>query len=285
MKYCNECGAELDDRAEFCDECGAKQESDEIGKEIHEINESELKLGEPVRAKEEERKGGKTAFVVITIFVIIVAFVVVVMLFFNKKEEKGAKASADSAAVTEEVIESVTPEPTEKSTEEPTPEPTEEQTPKPTDTPTPEPTEPPTPEPVQEPTIQPTSLVNYSYVQDTWINDDAIDDMWNVEIVSVNNNEATFAISRSPDYYEYEGEAYMPKAYRTGFMTSLIENGVMKFDCLDTTGAIQINGVMVFSTSDLGVAELTINTYDTELGYHTSDNKKMISSVIYNYTN
>ncbi|MCI8373591.1 MAG: zinc-ribbon domain-containing protein [Lachnospiraceae bacterium] len=280
MKYCEECGAALEDNAEYCEECGAKQS---VGQEAKPIPQKESIPEE----KQAVPKGRKSLILIITAVVILAILAAVLFLVMSYKENNkggqqttGKNPAANEAVVqpTEKAEEEVTEQPTLEPTEPPTPEPTEQPTPEPTEQPTPEPTEPPIP----EPTEQPTSMINYSYVQDTWINSDSVEDMWTVEIVSVNNNEATFAISRSPYYDDYEN---YEKPYRTGFMTALIENGVMKFDCLDTTGTIQINGVIVFSMSDLGVAELTINTFDTELGNHTSDNKKMISSVIYNYTN
>lgn len=267
MKYCDECGAKLDDNAEFCDECGAMQEVSGEGLKVQEM--SEQAAAAAVSAKVEKKEGGKGSKVsfVVTALLVVVAVAAVVWVYLSKNGEKDTKNLADAETATKGAVEEITPEPTQ----EPTPEPTEE------------PTQEPTPEPTEEPTPDPTPFVDYSYVQDSWCNDDSVEEIWQVEIVNVNNNVATFAISYDKEIDD--GYMYAPKPYRTAFITSPIEDGVMKFNCTDTTGIIQINGEMVFSTFDMGVADLSINTFDIETEVVTSFTMKMVNSHVYRYAN
>ncbi len=278
MKYCNECGAELNDSAEFCDECGAKQDVETESQMAQQIPEQ---MVDTSPAKEEKKEGGKGKKIVLIVilFLAAAAVVAVIWVFVNQNEKKNANNTADADAATKGAAEAVTEESAPGPAKEPTPEPTEESTPEATKEPTPVPT----PEPTPQPT--PTPYVDYSYVQDSWCNDDSNEEIWQVEIVSVSNNVATFAISYDQYGDIFGGYMYAPKPYRTGFLTSPIENGVMKFNCTDTTGLIQVNGEMVFSTSDMGVANLSINTFNIETEIVTTYTMKMINSHIYRYTN
>ena len=154
MKYCEECGAVLEDNAEYCGECGAKQS---VGQEAKQ---------KPIPPKEsipEEKqavpKDRKSLILIITAVVILAILAVVVFLVMSNKENNrggqqttGKNPAAKEAVVqpTEKAEEEVTEQPTSKPTELPTPEPTEQPTPEPTEPPTPEPPEQPTPEPIPD---------------------------------------------------------------------------------------------------------------------------------------
>ena len=179
MRFCEECGAQLEDDAKFCEECGAEQESltieavqvqepekvapvqvEEVPKQITVENE---KLNTPIR-----KKGVSAIWVAIIIIVILAGIASGYSVSKNSdKEQKTAQivdnknnydSITQSVTLTSELVASSsvpTTEPTATST--PTPLPTSTPTPLPTSTPTPLPTSTPTPLPTSTPTPLPTS--------------------------------------------------------------------------------------------------------------------------------
>lgn len=85
MKYCKQCGKQLEDTASFCTSCGAKQEN-VIRKEAVEESKTEQKFG---------RKGG--LIVLIVLAVIIISVILYLVLFRNPelKVQDTAKATEE----------------------------------------------------------------------------------------------------------------------------------------------------------------------------------------------
>lgn len=88
MKYCDNCGAELQDDVNFCDECGNVQ------------NEISISDSDDKQSKQTPKKSKKTPIIIATIIVMILIFGGICILILNQKNT----TDIDTENVTEEIV-------------------------------------------------------------------------------------------------------------------------------------------------------------------------------------
>ncbi len=171
MRFCDECGAQLEDDAKFCDECGTPVETNgdimeampqNIGKSNKAVPDKDDIVAKggveshEVKEKEVKKSGGGKAVVVVLILLVVISAAII---FFLRPWEKENEIVKNPDTVPEQTAKS-TAKPVQGSTHSPTSEPTVnptvKPTPKPTVKPTPKPTAKPTPKPTVKPTPKPT---------------------------------------------------------------------------------------------------------------------------------
>lgn len=83
MKYCENCGAELNDNAKFCDECGATQEKTVVEASVEALPKTSQRVGIV------EKKSGKSVVVAIVVTIIVIAAIAAVILYLTGSFDKG----------------------------------------------------------------------------------------------------------------------------------------------------------------------------------------------------
>lgn len=139
MKFCEECGAQLEDSAVFCEECGAQ-----IVQEASQIEDSTVQNQE-----KNSSPNKKNPMAILGVILVIVIIGILAAIYFLK-----APGSSSETAPTTTITPTDAPLP--ETTADPTPLPTTDYTTTPTAEPTTEPTEDSSMEPSPEPTSTPT---------------------------------------------------------------------------------------------------------------------------------
>lgn len=113
MKFCEECGAELNDDAKFCDECGCQ------------IANEESKLKSEI--KQTNNNGKKQSNLIFGLIIVIVVVLLICLYFVTNKDKDIGSTPSTSTAMTEEVVTTTEEVTTEVTTEATSSEPTTEE--------------------------------------------------------------------------------------------------------------------------------------------------------------
>lgn len=240
MKYCEECGAELEDGAEFCDECGAKQSTMQTANPISQKESTQ-------KEKPSVQKSRKSLLIIIMAVVVLAVLAAVVILVMSNQEiSEDRQLTTEKDVVTNEAVAQATEEAIQESDIEATSVPTEQPTIVSTKPPTPEPTETETEQPTTEPTSEATHVeeVDYSYLQPSWYS--GTSGGWEIAIISVSGNQISFEVSY------FDEEYYV--TYYTDLIAGTIENGTVRFYGEVFAPGISLDGEIDFPSTAAGTA-------------------------------